>query len=111
MVKLCHLKTHIRPIFPPTRRIDARRTCIHLPLESFLNNMIWFFVLTSVSIALVGVMLLATPEKMLFLMPEADKHRLMGSGYYRVAARVGGALMIFMCAPLNLIFGFLFLAS
>ena len=73
--------------------------------------MIWFFVLTSVIIALVGVMLLARPEKMLFLMPEADKQRLMGGSYYRVVARVGGALMIFMCAPLNLIFGFLFFAS
>lgn len=70
--------------------------------------MIWFFVITSVLIALVGLVFLVAPQKMLFLMPEVAKRRLMEGRSYPVIARVGGVLMIFLCAPLNLIFGLLF---
>jgi hypothetical protein len=55
-----------------------------------------------------GIVFLAAPQKLLFLMPEVDQQRLMESGPYRMIARIGGILLIFVCAPLNLIFGLLF---
>lgn len=41
-------------------------------------------------------------------MPDADKQRLLTGRVYRVVARLGGVLLIFVCAPLNLLVGFLF---
>ena len=72
--------------------------------------MIWFFVIASAVIALVGATFLVAPRKMLFLMSDAEKQRLMEGGSYRVTARVGGVLMVFICAPLNLVVGFLVIA-
>jgi quinol-cytochrome oxidoreductase complex cytochrome b subunit len=69
--------------------------------------MIWFFLTTSILFVALGVVFLAAPQKMLFLMPDADKHRLMNGRFYRVIAQVGGILLIVLCAPLNLIFGLL----
>ena len=69
--------------------------------------MIWFFIITSALFVLLGVMFLVAPQKMLFLMSDAEKQRLMEGRFYRVIARVGGVLMIFLCAPLNLVVGFL----
>ena len=69
--------------------------------------MIWFFIITSALFVLLGVMFLVAPQKMLFLMSDAEQQRLMEGRFYRVVARVGGVLMIFLCAPLNLVVGFL----
>ena len=71
--------------------------------------MIWFFLTTSFLFVALGVVFLAAPQKMLFLMSDADKHRLMDGRFYRVTAQVGGILLVFLCAPLNLIFGLLLL--
>lgn len=54
-----------------------------------------------------GIVFLVAPQKLLFLMPEVDQQRLMESGPYRMIARIGGILLIFVCAPLNLICGLL----
>jgi hypothetical protein len=67
--------------------------------------MIWFFIITSALLALIGVTFLVAPQKMLFLMPDAETQRLMGGRFYLAIARVGGILMLFVCAPLNLIVG------
>jgi hypothetical protein len=69
--------------------------------------MIWFFIATSALIVIMGFMFLLTPEKMLFLMSDAEKQRLMEGRFYPLFARIGGLLMIFVCAPLNLVTGFL----
>ena len=70
--------------------------------------MLWFFIITSVLFAFVGIVFLVAPQHMLFLMPDAEKRRLMEGRLYPVTARVGGVLMIFLCVPLNLILGLLF---
>lgn len=70
--------------------------------------MLWFFIITSVLFAFVGIVFLVAPQQMLFLMPDAEKRRLMEGRLYPVIARVGGVLMIFLCVPLNLILGLLF---
>ena len=70
--------------------------------------MIWFFIITSAILGFVGVVFLVSPQKMLFLFSGAEQQRLMEGRFYRVIARVGGVLLIFLCAPLNLIFGVLF---
>ncbi len=72
--------------------------------------MIWFFLTMSVLIAFAGTLFLAAPEHMLFLMPEADKQRLLSGNYYHAIARIGGALMIFLCAPMTIIFALLWFA-
>ena len=71
--------------------------------------MICFFLTTSILFVALGVVFLAAPQKMLFLMPDAEKHHLMDGRFYRVIAQVGGILLIFLCAPLNLMFGLLWL--
>jgi hypothetical protein len=70
--------------------------------------MIWFYIATSALIVIMGFIFLLTPEKMLFLMSDAEKQRLMQGRLYPLSARIGGLLMIFVCAPLNLVTGFLF---
>ena len=67
--------------------------------------MIWFFVISSIVVALVGIVFLVAPEKMLFLVSDEEKQRLMDSSFYRVTARVGGVLLILVCAPLVVISG------
>lgn len=71
--------------------------------------MIWFFIITSALFVLVGVVFLVVPQQMLFRMSDAEKQRLMEGRFYRVIARVGGVLLIFLCAPLNLTFGLTFI--
>ena len=73
--------------------------------------MFWFFLIMSVVIAFVGLLFLAAPQRMLFLMPETEKQHLLKGSYYFVIARIGGALMLFLCAPMTLLFGFLMLAA
>jgi len=73
--------------------------------------MFWFFLIMSVVIAFVGLLFLAAPQRMLFLMPETDQQQILKGSYYSVTARIGGALMLFVCAPMTLIFGFLILAA
>ncbi len=70
--------------------------------------MIWFFVITSVVFALVGILMLITPQQMLFLMSDAKKRRLTERRYYPSISRIGGVLIVFVCVPLNLIIGLLF---
>ena len=70
--------------------------------------MIWFFILSSLVFLFIGIMLLAAPQKLLFLMPEVEQQRLMEGRAYRIVASIGGFLMIFACAPLSLLTGFLF---
>lgn len=70
--------------------------------------MIWFYIATSALLVIMGFIFLLTPEKMLFLMSDAEKQRLMQGRLYPLSARIGGLLMIFVCAPLNLVTGFLF---
>lgn len=65
----------------------------------------------SVMIAFVGLLFLAAPQRMLFLMPETDQQQILKGSYYSVTASIGGALMLFVCAPMTLIFGFLILAA
>ena len=67
--------------------------------------MFWFFVITSLLIAVVGFVFLVAPQNMLFLMSREQQVRLMEGRFYPVTARIGGGLMIFLCAPLNLILG------
>ena len=67
--------------------------------------MFWFFVITSLLIAVVGFVFLVAPQKMLFLMSREQQVRLMEGRAYPVTARIGGVLMVFLCAPLNLIVG------
>ncbi len=70
--------------------------------------MIWFFVITSVVFALVGILMLITPQQMLFLMSDAENQRLMEGRYHPLISRIGGVLIVFVCVPLNLIIGLLF---
>jgi hypothetical protein len=70
--------------------------------------MIWYFVAASLLMVAIGAVMLLSPQKILFLMPDADKQRLLTGRVYRVVARLGGVLLIFVCAPLNLLVGFLF---
>ena len=70
--------------------------------------MIWLFIITSALFVLVGVVFLVAPQKILFLMSDAEKQCLMEGRFDRVIARVGGVLLIFLCAPLNLAFGLTF---
>ena len=67
--------------------------------------MFWFFVITSLLIAVVGFVFLVAPQKMLFLMSREQQVRLMEGRFYPVTARIGGVLMVFLCAPLNFIVG------
>ena len=67
--------------------------------------MFWFFVITSFIIAVIGIVFLVAPQKMLFLMSREQQVRLMEGRSYPVTARIGGVLMVFLCAPLNLILG------
>ena len=67
--------------------------------------MFWFFVITSLLIAVVGFVFLVAPQKMLFLMSREQQVRLMEGRLYPVTARIGGVLMVFLCAPLNLMLG------
>ena len=67
--------------------------------------MFLFFVITSLLIAVVGFVFLVAPQKMLFLMSREQQVRLMEGRAYPVTARIGGVMMDFLCAPLNLIVG------
>lgn len=67
--------------------------------------MFWFFVITSLLIAVVGFVFLVAPQNMLFLMSREQQVRLMEGRLYPVTARIGGVLMVFLCAPLNFVVG------
>ena len=69
--------------------------------------MIWFFLVTSGIMVLLGMTFLIAPKKMLFLLKDTEKHRLMQGRFYPTAACLGGLLMIFVCAPINVAIGFL----
>jgi hypothetical protein len=69
--------------------------------------MIWFFIFSSTLIALIGLFLLFAPHKILFLMSNTEKNRLLDGNFFRLVSRVGGVLMLFVCLPLNLLIIFL----
>ena len=69
--------------------------------------MIWFFIFSSTLIALIGLILLFAPHKILFLMSNTEKNRLLDGNFFRLVSRVGGVLMLFVCLPLNLLVIFL----
>jgi hypothetical protein len=69
--------------------------------------MIWFFIISSTLIALIGLFLLLAPHKILFLMSNTEKNRLLDGNFFRLVSRVGGVLMLFVCLPLNLLIIFL----
>ena len=69
--------------------------------------MIWFFIFSSTLIALIGLFLLLAPHKILFLMSNTEKNRLLDGNFFRLVSRVGGVLMLFVCLPLNLLIIFL----
>ena len=69
--------------------------------------MIWFFIFSSTLIALIGLILLFAPHKILFLMSNTEKNRLLDGNFFRLVSRVGGVLMLFLCLPLNLLIIFL----
>ena len=69
--------------------------------------MIWFFIFSSTLIALIGLILLFAPHKILFLMSNTEKNRLLDGNFFRLVSRVGGVLMLFVCLPLNLLIIFL----
>ena len=70
--------------------------------------MILFYFITSTLLALIGLILLFAPHKILFLMSSSDKNRLLAGSTFRVISRIGGVLILFVCLPLNLFIGFLF---
>ena len=65
--------------------------------------MIWFIIFSSTLIALIGLFLLLAPHKILFLMSNTEKNRLLDGNFFRLVSRVGGVLMLFVCLPLNLL--------
>jgi len=69
--------------------------------------MIWFFIFSSILLALIGLILLFAPHKILFLMSNTEKKRLLDGNFFRLVSRVGGVLMLFVCLPLNLLIIFL----
>ena len=69
--------------------------------------MIWFIIFSSTLIALIGLFLLLAPHKILFLMSNTEKNRLLDGNFFRLVSRVGGVLMLFVCLPLNLLIFFL----
>ena len=69
--------------------------------------MIWFFIFSSTLIALIGLILLFAPHKILFLMSNTEKNRLLDGNFFRLVSRVGGVRMLFVCLPLNLLVIFL----
>lgn len=69
--------------------------------------MIWFFLVTSGIMVLLGTTFLIAPRKMLFLLEDTEQHRLMQGRFYPTVACLGGLLMIFVCAPINVAIGFL----
>ena len=69
--------------------------------------MIWFFLVTSGIMVLLGMTFLIAPKKMLFLLEDTEKHRLMQGRFYPTVACLGGLLMIFVCAPINVAIGFI----
>jgi hypothetical protein len=69
--------------------------------------MIWFFIFSSTLLALIGLILLFAPHKILFLMSNTEKNRLLDGNFFRLVSRVGGVLMLFVCLPLNLLIIFL----
>ena len=73
--------------------------------------LILFFIASSILMVVIGALMLLSPQRMLFFMPDADKERLMTGHVYRVAGRLGGVCLIFVCAPLNLMVGLLFVGA
>jgi hypothetical protein len=69
--------------------------------------MIWFFIFSSTLFALIGLVLLFAPHKILFLMPSSERNRIMDGSSFRLVSRVGGVLVLFICLPLNLLVIFL----
>ena len=63
--------------------------------------------LSSTLIALIGLILLFAPHKILFLMSNTEKNCLLDGNFFRLVSRVGGVLMLFLCLPLNLLIIFL----
>ena len=77
------------------------------PQSSGDTCMIWFFLVTSGIMVLLGTTFLIAPKKMLFLLEDTEQHRLMQGRFYPTVACLGGLLMIFVCAPINVAIGFL----
>lgn len=69
--------------------------------------MIWFYLISSTLFALIGLILLFAPHKILFLMSSNERNRLMDGHIFRLVSRIGGLLMLFVCLPINLIIGIL----
>ena len=69
--------------------------------------MIWFFLVTSGIMVLLGMTFLIASKKMLFLLEDTEQHRLLQGWIYPTVSCLGGLLMIFVCAPINVAIGFL----
>ena len=63
------------------------------------------FALISLGMVVLGILFIAAPNKMLFLIPKERKHEYTESKAYKASCTIGGLLMIFVAAPMNYMFG------
>ena len=67
----------------------------------------WSFACLSMLICAIGILFVVVPEKALFLMPKDQRRHLLENCRYKLIARIGGLLMVFVCAPLSFLFAIL----
>ena len=69
--------------------------------------MIWLFAGMSVVLFAIGILFMVSPKSTLFLLPQEQRDQMLQGSRYRWIARIGGFLMAFVCAPLNMLVGVL----